>query len=145
MLNEASPKDFEAVCDLAFELYRNTENGLPEVDRFKVVNRLYTAFLDEAPCFVWKEDGKVVGACVLYHDSPWFSEEGYVSDLFTYVKPEYRSIKVWKAFNSACKEYGKLNNRKFVTTLVNPDQIDRKEKLYGRSMKKIGVMFEEEE
>lgn len=125
------PDEFEQLVDLAFDYHETAPEFFSKIDPQKMITRLAMA-MSRHPAFVLREDGKIVGAVVLDEGIPWWGNERYLTDLFIYVKKEYRSFAGIKNLLEWSKTYAQEMDMRLEMTIFNPEDLGRKEKLFNR-------------
>jgi hypothetical protein len=103
-------------------------------------------WMSNFPAFIAKDDmGDIVGVLLIDKCSHWWQDVEGLYNAFFYIKPEFRSAKLFESFLDAAENYAIINNTEFVFSLVGVERLDVKEKLLERyGYKKTGVFLQKD-
>ncbi len=132
MIYAATREDLPTIVDMALRI--PDELGfekLPPKDPIKVTRQIFERWL-EAPIFVYKEDGRILGMVGVTVDEMWWSTEKVLTDYVFYILPEHRSLKVMNALVGAVRDFAKLNKLPVITTFMSSDRTPAKEAIFKK-------------
>lgn len=141
----ASPKEFEELVSFVLSLPGTERKNNYKVNEAKVVLNLCN-WITKHPTFLATLDEDIVGCYVLSEEEPlWWSTEKSLTNPIVYVKPEYRSTKIYDNLRSLAEEYAEDKGLLFTPSLVFVDRLETKEKLFERDgYEKVGSYFKKE-
>lgn len=81
---------------------------------------------------VAEKDDEIVGALVLQPAQQWFSDTWYLTDLFFYVLPEWRTTSAADALIRSAKKIAEDNGAMIQMSVINGQDLSRKAEYYKR-------------
>lgn len=131
-----------------FELLRrmHEEIGFGPINGEKAAQRI-AAVLEDGTALLAELDGKIVGSIGLQVSNPWYTDTGFIGDLWTYVIPQARSTRAAFLLIEAAKRLSKAQgDKKLILGFLgcsDESTFERKVKFYVRmGLKPIGVTFQ---
>ncbi len=132
MIVAATRDDLPAVVSMALKIPDELGfDKLPKKDITKVTEMIFTRWL-EAPIFVYKEDGKILGMVGVMVDELWWSNEKILVDYVFWIEPEHRNLKIMNALIGAVRDFATLNKLPAITTFMSKDRTEAKAELFRR-------------
>lgn len=141
-LDWANKDEFEPVLDLILSLPDTETEHIYNVDKGSVIQLLVDCWAI-CPPVVCRKDGIIVGVMLLDLCSNWWNKhETFYYNPVLYIRPEYRSIKLLKAFCQKGEEYATINNREFHFSLFLVADLDVKHRLMKiLGYKPVGIYY----
>ena len=134
----ARPADKAAVLGLLKEMH--DEVGMFNMSETKVANKIDTV-IQNGVCFVATVGEEIVGTLGLEPGDMWYSDDGFLSERWTFVKKKFRRSTIGKDLLRLADEYGHWSNQPVVAGVFSPNQVARKNALFRRFFHPVGERF----
>ena len=132
MIEVAKFEDVKEVIKLSLRIPKDLGiEGLPPVDIEKVSKVFYEQF-EQAPIFVYRENGEIVGFVALAIEEFWWSKKPMVHDFAFYVVPGHRKLEIINALLGAMRDFAKINKMPVVSHVLSGERTESKQKLFER-------------
>ena len=141
---EGNQKDLQKVVDfLTTKFCAEHEMGSLSASKFSFAKGLpFVVAAIEYGAWVAEDDGEIVGSIGLQANAPWYAEMQYVSDLWTYVTPEYREHGVAGRLIEIAKDYAAEMEMPLMMGIFNDVDVERKIKFFEKmGFRMVGAQF----
>lgn len=116
----ADEATFADVFELLIDLHR--EGGAAPMDGDKVMIIAYEVLVEGMSFIARDEGGAPIGTLGLTQQEFWYARESYITDLWFYVKPEWRAKKVGVEMMRAARAVGDERDLIVKISTNNPDR-----------------------
>ena len=138
VIRRALPEDKQELYDLLCEMHK--EVGMQPISPLKVV-RTIKSVVENGWCLAVTVGGPIVGSMGAEAGTAWYSDEVFMSERWTYVRPDHRNssiaMRLLKQMNNDCKELDVM----LVAGVFSPIEPERKMKLFKRLLKPVGGIY----
>ena len=134
----ATDEDKRGVYKLLLEMHE--EVGMLEINTLKVARQI-SKVVNEGMCVVAIVDGQIVGSIGAEIGAPWYSEQSFLSECWTFVSKDFRRSAIAHTLLRDINEIAKSVNMLLVIGVFSPVQAERKAKLFGRIFRPVGGIF----
>jgi hypothetical protein len=123
VVREAASRDDVKAIHLVLMMMAQEAARAP-VDQEKVINQIIDAITqrDRYILLLAIVDGHVAGTLCLVKSPWWYSHQEFLSDLWLYVLPKYRSSNVLAALLRDARDIGKAADMRVIVTANNPSR-----------------------
>jgi predicted acetyltransferase len=131
----AEASDFDEILDLIFYApYIDSSLPRPETMNTESIIIVVAESMVNHPTFIHRdEDGKIVGFMLLKeHDKWWWSSEKILSNLYVFLKPEYRNKGLLGSFLANVEKYAIIKDVPFAFGLGGISDLSVKEDLISK-------------
>ena len=141
MIREVTAADYGPLFLLMKEAHEESITRFVPVDWGKCLGWICKC-RDEGFAMVAEKDGEVIGAMLGHKEAPWFSEQEYAVDVFTFVSKAHRGtgagLKLYRTFLRWAHE----NETPVFIGQNSGVQVERVEKIFGHlGLTKCGSVF----
>lgn len=141
-IRAAPAADMPALQDLLRAMH--AEVGIGRLDEAKAAGMIHHVLTNGA-VFVADLDGVIVGSIGLTADSWWYSQDRFLTDVWTFVHPDARKTRAAALLIGEARGMAKRIGAPLVLGLFNRVEIDRKAQFYQRlGLEPVGVWFFQE-
>ncbi|QCG94968.1 GNAT family N-acetyltransferase [Azospirillum sp. TSA2s] len=141
-IRDATDVDLPALIGLLRVMH--AEVGIGRLDEPKAVGMI-SHVLTSGAVFVAELDGAIVGSVGLTADSWWYSQDRFLTDVWTFVHPDARKTRAAALLIGEARAMAKRLGAPLVLGLFNRVEIDRKAQFYQRlGLEPVGVWFFQE-
>lgn len=132
MITKANEDDIPHVINLCFERAKEFDfRTFPKPD-IKAIADTVVGHWQNHPCFVFKQNGEVIGFVGLTQDTFWWSKEPILTDYMVYALPGKRNIEVASALYDAAKSYADEKGMVLALYYIAIDRIEARQRLMRR-------------
>lgn len=135
-IRDAKPSDIDAIGALCLSWWSETPDFLPVPD-YEKGKRIIANLIESGVALVAVIDGTIVGACIGGIESLWWSDELFLMDYLTYIRPEHRKglriFRLWERFFAEAHRRG-LRVYMAHNQAVNSSKKDKLYKRFGMNL-----------
>ncbi|HQT62612.1 GNAT family N-acetyltransferase, partial [Acidiphilium sp.] len=135
------PSDLPAM--MAFLRDAHAENGMAPIaeDRVEPVLQCALAQWRGIVGIVDAPDGKIAGAVGLLVGKWWYSHEEHLEDIFTFVREDYRHMKMARPLLDFAKRAARELEMPLLMGVLSTDRTQAKVRLFERKLPMAGALF----
>lgn len=144
-IRQAVQQDASMIFRLLTTMHAENLKGFPDIEPSKAMMKIvHVIAMQGAFVLGGVENGqnRIVGTIGLEIQSDWFSNDKYICDVWTYIKPSHRSKGAFNLLVDKASEVAENLEAPLRLGIVGMNKIDVKTKLYARmGLKPAGVSF----
>ncbi len=135
----ARPQDAAAILDLLLEGH-SSDWPFFSVNRDKALGEI-SRLIEEGIVLVAEQDSMVIGSISFDVHEWWFSDDVFLCEVWTFVRPESRQSKAAETLLRRARALAEEAETPLVVGIFSPHQAERKNKLFRRFFKPVGEIF----
>lgn len=135
------PADFDAMLKFLVEMH--DENGMAPLSLDLVVPRLQCLLASHRGIvgIIEAPDRNIAAAVGLIVANWWYSEEEHLEDVFTFVRPQYRHMRMARPLVEFAKVASRRLGMPLLMGVLTEERTEAKVRLYQRQLPLVGALF----